>query len=263
MLTSTFCCFSGLNESAEQRLWQQGCLSWSQFMREPRLPFKQDKIQLTIVEIKEAQTAFNSGLYDYFITRLPSPHKVRVLFGNAARVGYLDIETTGLSRKDKITTISLLINNDVRTFVEGRNLSEFLKYLREIDIIVTFNGKKFDIPFIEKNFSMNLFVPQIDLLYILKSLGCSGGLKQCEKMAGVNQRQFQDVDGKKAIQLWQRYENEKDTSALEQLILYNIEDVLALQNLAVWAYKRSLSGYPKKITKPKMVKFEELVLPIF
>ena len=54
-------------------------------------------------------------------------------------------------------------------------------------MIVTYNGKSFDIPFIENYFNIRLDHAQIDLRYVLYSLGFRGGLKGCRKTAGNGQ----------------------------------------------------------------------------
>ena len=48
-------------------------------------------------------------------------------------------------------------------------------------MIVTYNGKTFDVPFIEKYFGIRMNHAHIDLRYVLKSLGYSGGLKMFEQ----------------------------------------------------------------------------------
>lgn len=263
MLTNSFCIFKGLSESAEHRLWHQGCLNWDAFMRETRLPFKKNKIKNTIEEIKIGRLALKSRLYDYFISRLPNAHKARVLFEQGVRIGCLDIETTGLSRQDSITIIGLLTNEWMKVFVEGKNLSEFITWISQVDILVSFNGKRFDVPFIEKHFKMNLLIPHVDLLDVLHALGCSGGLKKCEKQAGAFNRKTEEIDGKKAIGLWEQYTSENNSDALNQLVLYNVEDILALWNLAVWCYKKSMSSYPKRIQVPKYKSLDDFEIPVF
>jgi uncharacterized protein YprB with RNaseH-like and TPR domain len=49
-----------------------------------------------------------------------------------------------------------------------------------------YNGKTFDVPFIEKYFGIRMNHAHIDLRYVLKSLGYAGGLKRCEKALGLD-----------------------------------------------------------------------------
>ena len=61
---------------------------------------------------------------------------------------YLDIETTGLDRYfNDITTIALYDGHVIKTYVQGQNLDDFIEDIYKYKVIVTYNGKSFDIPF--------------------------------------------------------------------------------------------------------------------
>src|SRR5690554_1075125 len=75
------------------------------------------------------------------------------------KVCFLDIETTGFSRKfNQIILIGFLYFDNSKTEViqifagnkkdEKNLLSEFVKYISNFEVIITFNGDAFDIPFI-------------------------------------------------------------------------------------------------------------------
>ena len=66
---------------------------------------------------------------------------------------------------------------------------------------MTYNGKSFDIPFIESHFGAKLTHAHIDLRYILASLGYRGGLKGCEKQLGIDRGDLKNVDGYFAVLL--------------------------------------------------------------
>jgi DNA polymerase elongation subunit (family B) len=69
-----------------------------------------------------------------------------------------DIETTGLSDHDKITAASVYDpkKNIHETFLfhENKDPSKFLAYLDEADVLCAFNGARFDIPFIQKQWNL-------------------------------------------------------------------------------------------------------------
>jgi uncharacterized protein YprB with RNaseH-like and TPR domain len=111
-------------------------------------------------------------------------------------------------------------------------------------VLVTYNGRTFDIPFIERFFRIRLRQAQIDLRYVLARLGFKGGLKGCEKKLGIGRGQLDGVDGYFAVLLWYEYEKYGDERALETLLAYNIEDTVNLERLAVEAYNRNLSATP-------------------
>jgi uncharacterized protein YprB with RNaseH-like and TPR domain len=75
---------------------------------------------------------------------------------------YLDIETTGLSRCDcELTVIGIGIERPRKTdlvqLIEGHlTKTALLKALKGIDEIYTYNGSRFDLPFITEKLNINL-----------------------------------------------------------------------------------------------------------
>ena len=106
-------------------------------------------------------------------------------------------------------TIENSINIPSKWFLKERGLSfnnfNVIKDIYDYKVLITYNGKLFDIPFIENFFNVELNHAQIDLRYILKSLGYVGGLKSCEKQLGLNRYDLDGIDGSMAIQLWHDY----------------------------------------------------------
>ena len=158
---------------------------------------------------------------------------------------YLDIETTGLKMWGfEITTISLYDGKTISYYVNGQNLEDFEKDIKRYKVIVTYNGKSFDIPFIESHFDIKLPHAHIDLRYILASLGYRGGLKGCEKQLGIDRGDLEDVDGYFAVLLWYDYIQNKNQKALETLLAYNIQDTVNLETLMVLTYNMKLKDTP-------------------
>ena len=60
--------------------------------------------------------------------------------------------------------------------------------------------------FIEGQFGTTIDHSHIDLRYVLKGLGFSGGLKMCEKALGLNRGDLDGIDGYFAILLWLDYQ---------------------------------------------------------
>ena len=127
--------------------------------------------------------------------------------------------------------------------VNGENLDDFIKDVFNSKILVTYNGKSFDIPFIEKYFNIKLNHAQIDLRYTLKSLGYGGGLKSCEKQLGLNRDGLEGVDGYFAIHLWNEYYYNANQDALKTLLAYNIEDSINLERLMQISYNMKAVSY--------------------
>jgi hypothetical protein len=157
-------------------------------------------------------------------------------------IAYLDIETTGLERSDIITTIALYDGQSIFHYVQGENLNDFKTDINKYKLLVTYNGKPFDVPFIERYFKIKVNQPNIDLRYILHSLGYSGGLKGCEKKLGIDRKDLAEIDGYAAVLLWHDYKKNNNQKALETLLAYNILDVLNLETLLVKAYNEKISS---------------------
>ena len=149
---------------------------------------------------------------------------------------YLDIETTGFSsRIHKITVIGILKESHKgMTFVQfidravtKINLSRFLS---GVDIIYTYNGIRFDIPFIRNSLGVNLrsVFRMCDLMDDCHKIGLYGGLKAVEKELRIDRED--DIGGRDAVNLWWKYKN-GDEKALWRLLSYNREDVVNLRIL--------------------------------
>jgi hypothetical protein len=177
---------------------------------------------------------------------MPGKHHWRLYPAFRNRVAFLDIETTGLSSThDDITTIAVYDGREIQTFVRGRNLDEFPRQISSYSLLVTYNGRCFDVPFIEAQFpGLRLDQPHIDLRYLLGSLGYHGGLKGCERAMGVAREPgLVEVDGFMAVKLW-RAHRRGDPRALPALLRYNVEDVVNLQWLMETAYNLAVAKLP-------------------
>ena len=151
---------------------------------------------------------------------------------------YLDIETTGLSpENDVITVIGIYISNSkssrliqlVGNDVTRDNLRDALE---DVDLIYTYNGSRFDLPFIEMALGVDIMRSRShhDLMMDCWRNNLYGGFKVVQDRLGIA-RQCQDVNGLEAIRLWWQYQNYQDEEALQRLLEYNEEDVVNLKAL--------------------------------
>jgi uncharacterized protein YprB with RNaseH-like and TPR domain len=151
---------------------------------------------------------------------------------------YLDIETTGLSQwHDEITVIGIHIcNGEAANFVQlvGEDITaeNILETLDGVDIIHTYNGSRFDLPFIDSRLGINLakLFKHRDLMYDCWNRSLYGGFKVVERQLGIV-RKLTEVNGYEAVKLWWRYVNDYDEEALAILLEYNKEDVINLKTL--------------------------------
>ena len=118
------------------------------------------------------------------------------------------------------------------------NLNEFEIEMAAYDIMVTFNGSNFDIPHLKKAFpGISLPPSHIDLMFLMKNLGYSGGLKKIEKSFDLRRApEIDGLNGYDAVRLWQAYLNGHE-SALDLLLDYNAADILNLQPLMEFAFR--------------------------
>ena len=151
---------------------------------------------------------------------------------------YLDIETTGLSPwGSEITVVGIhRCNGDDTRFTQlvGRDITApgILDALRRVSILYTYNGSRFDLPFIYCRLGINLaqLLTHRDLMYDCWKNNLYGGFKEVEKQLGI-ERKLKGVNGYEAVRLWWRYIDYFDLDALNTLLEYNKEDVLNLKKL--------------------------------
>ncbi|SLM31505.1 conserved hypothetical protein [Desulfamplus magnetovallimortis] len=243
MLKNTFHHIPGIGIKSEQKLWNNGVMSWKD-IENPEIKIPAGQRSKLKTHIKDSMEQIENGNFNYFENLLPSGLHWRFFPEVRKNAVYLDIETTGMESYDKITTIALFNGKEIQYFVNGKNMEQFPEALFQYSTIITYNGKCFDIPFIEKYFRLSIPHVHIDLRYLLKSLGYDGGLKGCEKKMGIRRGELDGVDGFFAVLLWSDYIRRKNIKALETLLAYNIEDVINLEILMVKAYNMKIMDTP-------------------
>jgi uncharacterized protein YprB with RNaseH-like and TPR domain len=151
---------------------------------------------------------------------------------------YLDIETTGLSpQQSEITVIGIYIthqeeNRFIQFVGQDINGDSVLECLQGVKHLYTYNGRRFDLPFIHVRHGVNLetHFEHFDLMNSCWERNLYGGLKAVERCLGI-ERRIKEVNGLEAIRLWWQYVNNYDQAALKTLLEYNKEDVINLKIL--------------------------------
>jgi len=245
MLKNTFTHIPGIGVKTEERLWESGILNWNDFTEPLPIKLSQNRMAHLKPYIRDSREHLKTFNPKYFENLLPSNLHWRMFPEFRDSTVYLDIETTGLdSWGNDITSITLYDGKSISYYVNGRNLDDFTDDIKRYKVIVTYNGKSFDIPFIESYFDINIPHAHIDLRYILASLGYRGGLKGCEKQLGIARGNLADLDGYFAVLLWDEFQRNKNQKALETLLAYNIQDTVNLETLMVMAYNIKLRDTP-------------------
>jgi uncharacterized protein len=151
---------------------------------------------------------------------------------------YLDIETTGFHPVlNEITVVGIyLTNNSEERFIQlvGNKISgeAILEALEGVKELYTYNGHRFDLPFIRSRHGVNLEsqFEHCDLMHHCWRNKLYGGLKGVERCLGIERRN-KEMNGYEAVRLWWRYINDYDKAALKILLDYNKEDVVNLKVL--------------------------------
>jgi uncharacterized protein YprB with RNaseH-like and TPR domain len=233
MLRHTFIHGDGIGPATERKLWSAGIHTWDQFLtrqQENQLPGK--GLQRLTPLIEESQRAIRKHDIAFFSGRLKSSDQWRLYREFSGQAAFVDIETTGLSADyDQITVIGLLAGGNFQSYVRGRNLDEFQAAVAQYPLVVTFNGAKFDLPFLRRKYPTFNPLAHIDLRYSLTKLGYSGGLKQIERTLGIiRPDHLREVDGYEAVRLWSEYRCGK-AAALARLLEYCQYDVMNMKPL--------------------------------
>ncbi len=245
MIANTFQHIPGIGKKTEENLWYSGIKDWNCFKDNPELDINKGKNKIIRQHIDESEMEIRNNNPYYFSERLPSNLSWRIFSEFRDTAVYLDIETDGLDfHFGTITTIAMYDGKNIFHYVNGKNLDDFTRDIQKYQMIISYNGKTFDIPFIEKYFNINIELAHIDLRYVLGSLGFKGGLKACEKKLGIDRGDLKGVDGYFAVLLWDEYKKTGNPNALETLLAYNIEDVVNLEVLMIKAFNLKLEQTP-------------------
>jgi uncharacterized protein YprB with RNaseH-like and TPR domain len=237
MLKNTFIHIQSIGAITEQRLWESGISSWDSIDGDLPSPVAPRRKHFLLSGIEESRRHLAGCNPAYFSKLLPANQSWRLFPEFRDSTVYLDIETTGLDRYfNEITTIALYDGKSISTYVKGQNLDDFIEDIQKYQVIVSYNGKSFDVPFIENYFNIRLAQAHIDLRYVLSSLGFRGGLKGCERQLDMDRGDLKDIDGFFAVLLWDEYRKTGDQKVLETLLAYNVQDTINLENLMVTAY---------------------------
>jgi len=245
VLKSSFCHIPGIGPKFERRLWDQGFDCWRRYLDGPHNGVSPKRHERISTCLDESLSQLDAGNAKFFAARMPPDEHWRLYDSFRDSCAYIDIESTG-SRPgyDQVTSIALYDGRDIHCYVNGRNLESFPDDILKYKLIVSYNGKCFDVPFLEQFFRMRIDVAHIDLRFVLAALGYRGGLKGCERQIGIDRGDATGMDGYFAVLLWHEYEATGDERVLETLLAYNIYDSVNLEPLLIHAFNKRLAATP-------------------
>ena len=248
MLESTFVLLKGIGESTERRIWDSGVPDWQSFLACGSLPgIAPARKRSYDAELVVALRRLQEGHARYFSRCLKARDRWRLFEAFRARAVYLDIETTGgPPAEGEITVVGLYAHGRMTSLVRGESLTEerLTFELSKYDLVLTFFGSVFDLPYLRAKFPRAVLDhPHIDLCFAARRLGLAGGLKRIETLLDIRRpSELQGLDGWEAVRLWQAWRR-GESAALNLLLRYNEADARNLEPLAELLYRRLADRY--------------------
>ena len=237
MLTRTLSMLGGLGRRAEARLWREGVFTWDDLEREAPRKLSARQAARVQADIATARQKLAECDWGWFLKNIPAAARIRIL--PHVTPAYFDVETTGLGCLDVITTAALYSPNRPRLFVRQKNLDALPPCLSATPFMITYCGTRFDLQFLRRDLKTDFEGEHLDLAPCLRAWGYRGGLKTCEHLLAVSRTETTGVDGAHAVRLWED-SCSGNRSALDELLRYNLEDVLVLERIAVRLYNLSM-----------------------
>lgn len=177
----------------------------------------------------------------------------RITQRDGCNVVFLDTETSGLA--GGTGTYAFLVGIGYRTPAGFEIIQFFMRepaqepallaaldqWLARFNVVVTFNGKSFDLPLLNTRHTMNGFCPpfgdfeHIDVLHIARKLWrdrlTSRALSELEKEIVQFYRTGEDIPGWMIPQLYFDYLRDWDARPLAGIFHHNVRDILSLAAL--------------------------------
>lgn len=190
---------------------------------------------------------------------LSMPASVRS-YWKGMSVAVLDLETTGLNSARNHLILAGLLTEEAgglrtRQFLaqtpaeETQVLSAFAELIPHLDVLITYNGRQFDLPFLTKRLSLrqtdefNRIVPELrnifsfDLYSVLRRFSPLGKIlsdlkqKTVEEYMGISSIRTDVISGAESARQYAWYSRTQQEDLREQILLHNRDDILQLSRL--------------------------------
>jgi len=238
VIERSFQLLPGIGPWRERDLWSRGLVDWNAFRAAPHLselPTRQ--AESLGARIAEAEAALAYRDLAHLAGLLPTREHWRLYPAFLDEAVFLDIETDGAAN-GRPTVVSLFDKQGLHVFIQGRNLEELPEALRRSTLWVSFNGRCFDVPVLQKHFDgLPEPIVHLDLRFLCHRVGLRGGLKSVEQTVGIARPpHLRGLGGLDAVVLWRSWRSHEAVEALRFLVEYNLYDAFQLRALADSAY---------------------------
>ncbi len=248
MIDQTFLHCKGIGPTSQQKLFDAGFNNWQAALdNSEKLPLTEKIRPGLIKEISECARALEDENIHALVNKFKAGDQWRILGYYFDKASYFDIETSFKDNDMIVTVIGCYHKGELYHFIRGENLDDFLDLLDDIDLLVSFNGKSFDIPHILNAYHIpSIPCPHIDLRWVCFHCDYTHGLKYIEKEMGIiRPDDLKGVDGFEAVYMWHDWVN-GNAESRRKLIRYCGADVVSLQLVAI----KALNKYGLNIDPP-------------
>lgn len=170
-------------------------------------------------------------------------------------IGVIDIETTGLNPDRSHFILGGLVVPDIegkkaiQLFSESKEeegllLRSYLRELKTLDVLISYNGDHFDLPFLNKRIKFNQ-IPREELpmfqsfdLYrvldrysTLRKLLPNLKQKTIETFLGLWSDRADEISGAESVELYHQFLRTGDPAIRDTILLHNKDDILQLSRL--------------------------------
>ncbi len=244
VIRHTFSVAQGIGERLERHIWRQGILTWNDFLMADHINgIPREKKSYFDGIFYNFMRALSINDSEFFAVNLKRREHWRLFNELRSGVLCLDIETNGYQPHDGgyVTVVGLYDGREYRALIRGEDLTRenLQREIERADLIITFFGGSFDIPFLLRSFpGLRINKPHFDLCSCARRLGLKGSLKRLETYFGIKRDEsVEGLDGYDAVHLWHFYRR-GSREALQLLIQYNREDTVNLLDLADIIYDK-------------------------
>lgn len=194
---------------------------------------------------------------DDYVNEAPYHSKAFDMYIHPQQWAVLDIETTGLrSFRDYVILIGIVFPETdpsggarmhaVQLFAESPEEESDLLHaadelLKPFEYVITFNGRRFDLPFLKTRAKKNHLTISdpydLDLYQVIRhysplhSILPSLRQKSIEQYMGLADTRSDEIDGGESVQMYFRYLDTGSGDLLDRILLHNHDDILQLSRL--------------------------------